>query len=49
MGMTNMLIMGIGGMLFQPLIGVLAHTRGGEIPGATAALKARSSSPRSQR
>ncbi len=36
MGMTNMLIMGIGGMLFQPLIGVLAHTRGEEIPGAAA-------------
>ena len=31
MGMTNMLIMGIGGMLFQPLIGCW-HTRGARFP-----------------
>lgn len=36
MGMTNMLIMGIGGLVFQPLIGVLAHVRGQEVPGAAA-------------
>lgn len=36
MGMTNMLIMGIGGVVFQPLIGVLAHIRGQEVPGAAA-------------
>lgn len=35
MGLTNMAIMGIGAMLFQPLIGILAHTRGQEVPGAT--------------
>lgn len=36
MGMTNMLIMGIGGLLLQPLIGVIAHARGEEVPGAAA-------------
>ena len=36
MGLTNMLIMGIGGVIFQPLIGVLAHIRGQEVPDATA-------------
>jgi len=30
-----MAIMGIGAMLFQPLIGILAHARGQEVPGAT--------------
>lgn len=35
MGLTNMLIMGIGGLLFQPLIGVLAHVRGQSVPDAT--------------
>jgi len=35
MGLTNMLIMGIGGLLFQPLIGVLAHARGHGVPDAT--------------
>ncbi len=35
MGLTNMAIMGIGAMLFQPLIGILAHARGQEVPGAT--------------
>lgn len=34
MGVTNMAIMGIGALLFQPLIGVLAHARGQEVPGA---------------
>jgi len=32
MGLTNMLIMGIGGLAFQPLLGVLAHTRGQGVP-----------------
>ena len=36
MGLTNMLIMGIGGLIFQPLIGVLAHAQGQGVPGATA-------------
>ncbi len=36
MGLTNMLIMGIGGLIFQPLIGVLAHSRGQEVPDAAA-------------
>ncbi len=36
MGLTNMLIMGIGGLLFQPLIGVLAHHRGQGVPDAAA-------------
>lgn len=36
MGLTNMIIMGIGGLLFQPLIGILAHARGEGIPGAMA-------------
>lgn len=36
MGLTNMMIMGIGGLIFQPLIGVLAHVRGQEVPDATA-------------
>lgn len=35
MGLTNMLIMGIGGLLFQPLLGVLAHARGHSVPDAT--------------
>lgn len=34
MGLTNMLIVGIGGLIFQPLIGVLAHARGQDVPGA---------------
>ncbi len=34
MGLTNMLIVGIGGLLFQPLIGVLAHIRGQDVPDA---------------
>lgn len=34
MGLTNMLIMGIGGLAFQPLIGVLAHLRGHSVPDA---------------
>lgn len=34
MGLTNMAIMGIGAMLFQPLIGLLAHARGEDVPGA---------------
>ena len=34
MGMTNMLIMGVGGVILQPLIGVLAHIRGQEVPDA---------------
>ncbi|MCH9721723.1 MAG: MFS transporter [Actinomycetia bacterium] len=34
MGLTNMLIMGVGGMIFQPLIGVLAHLRGQPVPDA---------------
>jgi MFS family permease len=36
MGLTNMLIMGIGGLIFQPLIGALAHARGQGVPGAAA-------------
>ena len=36
MGLTNMLIMGIGGLIFQPLIGVLAHARGQGVPGPAA-------------
>ncbi|MGI9123364.1 MAG: MFS transporter [Mycobacterium sp.] len=36
MGLTNMMIMGIGGVIFQPLIGVLAHRRGLDVPDATA-------------
>lgn len=36
MGLTNMMIMGIGGVIFQPLIGVLAHLRGQAVPDATA-------------
>ena len=35
MGMTNMMIMGIGGLAFQPLIGILAHVRAEGVPGAT--------------
>lgn len=35
MGLTNMLIMGIGGLAFQPLIGVLAHARDQQVPGAS--------------
>lgn len=34
MGITNMMIMGIGGLAFQPLIGVLAHHSGQPVPGA---------------
>jgi len=34
MGLTNMMIMGIGGLVFQQLIGVLAHSRGQGVPGA---------------
>jgi len=34
MGLTNMMIMGIGGLLFQQLIGVLAHHHGEGVPGA---------------
>jgi MFS family permease len=34
MGLTNMTIMGIGAMLFQPMIGILAHARGQEVPDA---------------
>ena len=34
MGLTNMLIVGIGGLIFQPLIGVLAHARGQDVPDA---------------
>jgi hypothetical protein len=34
MGLTNMLIMGIGGLIFQPLIGLLAHWHGQNVPGA---------------
>lgn len=36
MGLTNMMIMGIGGLIFQPLIGMLAHLRGLEVPDAAA-------------
>ena len=36
MGLTNMMIMGIGGLVFQQLIGVLAHARGEGVPGAGA-------------
>lgn len=36
MGMTNMLVVGIGGLILQPLIGVLAHARGQEVPDAVA-------------
>jgi len=36
MGLTNMLIMGIGGLIFQPLIGILAHAQGQGVPGAGA-------------
>ena len=35
MGLTNMLIMGIGGLAFQPLLGVMAHARGQEVPDAS--------------
>lgn len=35
MGLTNMLIVGIGGLILQPLIGVLAHVRGLEVPDGT--------------
>ena len=34
MGLTNMMIMGIGGLIFQPLLGALAHTRGQQAPDA---------------
>jgi MFS family permease len=36
MGLTNMMIMGIGGLLFQPLIGQLANRRGQGVPDAAA-------------
>lgn len=35
MGLTNMFIMGIGGLAFQPLIGMLAHARGQGVPSAS--------------
>ena len=35
MGLTNMLIVGIGGLIFQPLLGVLAHARGQDVPDGT--------------
>lgn len=35
MGLTNMLIVGIGGLILQPLIGILAHAHGLEVPDAT--------------
>lgn len=35
MGLTNMLIMGIGGLAFQPLLGIIAHARGQEVPDAS--------------
>lgn len=35
MGLTNMLIVGIGGLILQPLIGVLSHVRGLEVPDGT--------------
>jgi len=35
MGLTNMTIMGIGGLIFQPLLGALAHSRGQHAPDAT--------------
>lgn len=34
MGLTNMAVVGIGGLIFQPLIGVLAHARGQGVPDA---------------
>ena len=34
MGLTNMTIMGIGGLIFQPLLGALAHARGQHAPDA---------------
>jgi hypothetical protein len=34
MGMTYRLLMGIGGLILQPLIGVLAHQRGQPVPDA---------------
>ena len=36
MGLTNMMIMGIGGLLFQQLIGLIAHHRGEDVPGSSA-------------
>lgn len=35
MGLANMLIVGIGGLILQPLLGVLAHARGLTVPDAT--------------
>ena len=32
MGLTNMLVVGIGGLILQPLIGVLAHAHGQHVP-----------------
>ena len=34
MGLTSMMVMGIGGLLLQQLIGVLAHHRGENVSGA---------------
>lgn len=36
MGLTNMLIVGIGGLILQPLLGVLAHARGQDVPDGVA-------------
>ena len=36
MGLTNMMVMGIGGLLFQQLIGLIAHHRGEGVPGSNA-------------
>lgn len=35
MGLTNMIIMGIGGLAFQPLLGILAHANGQGVPGGS--------------
>lgn len=32
MGLTNMLVVGVGGLILQPLIGVLAHKSGQQVP-----------------
>lgn len=34
MGLTNMIIMGVGGLLFQPLLGIIASGRGHGVPDA---------------
>jgi len=36
LGLTNMMIMGIGGLVFQPLIGLAGHRHGLEVPDANA-------------